>query len=527
MIRNRPFKLSRWLFVLALAVLGSSAALAQEATEAPAPPDVTLVPLADEVFMVEGLVPAGWPEVSPGLYTRSSGVGDETWIVIQSTLAQVEPVLQALAQQLRLDGALESSGEYAGQTLAWTLYSPDTATPAVDRVVQVAVANQAGRTFFVMLQSTAAEVDALRETVLLPVLDALAPLVEATAEPGSLPYSEQNVTFENGDVTLAGTLTLPAGDGPHPAVVLVTGSGPQDRDESLAPVSTLKPFRLIADALARAGIAVLRYDDRGVGQSSGIFEEATLDDFTADANAAIDYLLSRDEIDPQQIGLIGHSEGGMVASKLGAQDAGLAYIVTLAGPGVNGRDVLFLQNVKLMQVAGATQEQIDSQLVFLDESIALMDAEDWDGLETLIRDTVRLQYDQLSEAQQASIGDIDSQVDQVTAAQMQSFRAGWFASFINYDPAPDWAQVDVPVLAFYGGLDVQVDAEQNAPPLQAALEDAGNADVTVIVYPEANHLFQAARTGALQEYGALEPAFVPDLLPDLTAWLLAHVTLPE
>ena len=217
----------------------------------------------------------------------------------------------------------------------------------------------------------------------------------------------------------------------------------------------------------------------------------------------------------------------MVAARLGAQDMGLAFLVTLAGPGVNGRDVLFLQNEKLMRVAGATEEQIAGQLAFLEESITLMNAEDWDALETLIRETVIAQYDQLSAVQQAAIGDIDAQVDQVTAAQMQSFRAGWFASFINYDPEPDWAQVRVPVLAFYGGLDVQVDAEQNAPPLEAALEEAGNTDVTVIVYPEANHLFQAARTGSLQEYGALEPAFVPELLPDLTAWLLDHVTLPQ
>lgn len=506
-------------------LLATGGVLAQEATE-PASAAVAFAPLADDVFMVEGIVPQGWPEVSPGLYTRSSGVGDETWIVIQSALAQVEPVLQSLAQQLRLGGALESSGDYHSAVLDWTLYTPETASSA-DRVVQVAVAFEAGRTYLVMIQTTADEADALYEGVFLPVLDALVPLVEATPEPGSLPYHDENVTFENGDVTLAGTLTLPEGDGPHPAVILVSGSGPQDRDESLAPVTTLKPFRLIADALGRAGIAVLRYDDRGVGQSTGVFEDATLDDFSADAAAAVAYLASRGEIDAAQIGLIGHSEGGMVAARLGAQDMGLAFLVTLAGPGVNGRDVLFLQNEKLMRVAGATEEQIAGQLAFLEESIALMNAEDWDALETLIRETVIAQYDQLSAVQQAAIGDIDAQVDQVTAAQMQSFRAGWFASFINYDPEPDWAQVRVPVLAFYGGLDVQVDAEQNAPPLEAALEEAGNTDVTVIVYPEANHLFQAARTGSLQEYGALEPAFVPELLPDLTAWLLEHVTLPQ
>ena len=518
--------LSRWFLVLTLIMLGAGSVLAQEATEV-ADAEIVFAPLADDVFMLQGVVPQGWPQVSPGLYTRSSGVGDETWIVIQSAIAPVEPVLQSLAQQLRLTEAPESSGEYTSETFTWTLYTPDTATPEVDRVVRLAVANQDGLTYLVMMQTTADEAEALVESVFMPVVDALAPLAEVTPEPGSLPYSEEEVTFENGDVTLAGTLTLPEGDGPHPAVILVTGSGPQDRDESLAPVTALKPFRLIADALARAGIAVLRYDDRGVGQSTGLFEEATLDDFTADAAAGIGYLMSRDEIDAEQVGLIGHSEGGMVASRLGAQDVGLAFIVALAGPGVNGRDVLFLQNEKIMRVAGATEAQVEGQLQFLDEAIALMNAEDWDGLEALLRETIAEQYGQLTEAQQAALGDLDAQIEQVMAAQMQSFQAGWFASFINYDPTADWTQVRVPVLAFYGGLDVQVDAEQNGPALETALAEAGNEDVTVIVYPEANHLFQAAHTGSLQEYGALEAAFVPELLPDLTAWLLERVTLPD
>lgn len=524
MSRNRQLS-PYWLLVLVLVVLGSSATLAQEATETPA--DIALVPLADEVFMVEGLLPEGWPRISPGLYTRSSGIGDETWIVIQSVLAPIEPVAQSLQQQLRLTEALEPSGEHQGETLHWTLYAPDVATPGADRVVQLALANLNGRTFIAMLQSTADEADTLHETVFLPVLNSLRPLVEATPEPGSLPYSEEDVTFDNGDVTLAGTLTLPAGDGPHPAVILVSGSGPQDRDESLAPVTTLRPFRLIADALGRAGVAVLRYDDRGVGLSGGVFADSGLDEFTEDAAAGIDYLRSRDEIDPEQIGIIGHSEGALVAAKLGASDADLAFIVTLAGPGVNGMDVLLLQNQRIMEVAGATEAQIEGQLAFLEAAIALMNADDWDGLETLLRETILAQYDELTDAQRAALGDIEAQVAQVTEAQMQSFQTGWFRAFVNYDPEPDWAQVDVPVLAFFGGLDVQVDAGQNAPALEAALNEAGNDDVTVIIYPQANHLFQEARTGSLQEYGALEPAFVPDLLPDLSAWLLDHVELPD
>lgn len=514
--------LSHWLVVLVMLVCVSSAA-AQEATEAPAF-DVTLAPFRSEAFMIEGVLPQGWPEISPGLYSRSSGVGDETWLVVQSALAPVEAVIQSLQQQLRVTTPFEATGEYVGQTLDWTLYQPETSTPQFDRIVRIALAHAEGRTYLVMLQSAVAEVEALNAAVLEPVLDGLRLLVEATPEPGSLPYTEEEVTFENGDVTLAGTLTLPEGAGPHPAILLVTGSGPQDRDESLAPVSTLRPFRLIADHLAREGIAVLRYDDRGVGRSTGVFEESGLDDFVADAAAGIDYLMARAEINAAQVGILGHSEGGMVASQLGARDAGLAFIVTLAGPAVNGRDVLMLQNERIMRVAGATDEQITGQLAFLDAAIALMDAEDWDALETLLRETIVLQYGQLSPAQQAAIGDIEAQVELVTQAQMESFRAGWFASFINYDPQPDWAQVDVPVLAVYGSLDVQVDAEQNAPALEATLAEAGNEDVTIIVYPDANHLFQAARTGSLQEYGALAPAFVPELLPDVSAWLLERVT---
>lgn len=517
--------LTRVLILIMLLALGVGSIAAQEATE-PAQSDVTFAPFADELFRIEGIVPQGWPEVSPGLFSRSSGVGDETWIVVQSALTSLEAAEQAMMQQLRLPQPLVRGGEYESQAFVWTLYSPPPATAQFDRVVQLGLAHDGGRTYVVMMQSTAAEAEPLREAVLMPVLDALRPLVDAAPEAGTVPYTEAEVTFQNGDITLAGTLTLPEGDGPHPAILLVTGSGPQDRDSSLAPVSTMRPFRLIADELARAGIAVLRYDDRGVGRSTGVFDEATMSDFTADAAAGIDFLLGHDEIDAGQVGILGHSEGGMVASGLAAHvDSELAFIVLLAAPGVSGRDVLFLQNEKLLRQSGATDDQINAQRNFLDEAIELVNAEDWETLESILRTTITMQYDALPDSQRAALGNIQGQIDATTTAQMQSFRSGWFGSFVNYDPQPDWAQVTVPVLAFYGGLDIQVDAEQNAPALEAALAEAGNEDVTILRYTDANHLFQAARTGSVQEYEVLQPAFVPEMLPDLRRWLLERVTV--
>jgi pimeloyl-ACP methyl ester carboxylesterase len=500
----------RVLLVAAMLVSVGASALAQET--------ITLLPYSSEAYGIESVVPEGWHDVGRGIYARQQDANDRAVLAQQSAPASVEDVLASLVPQLGLSEAPRSIGTYQSPALDWTLYKVDV-TAGGNLSVDLALAHEGGTTSIVLLQAPADEYETLHESVFLPALDAFAPLVVAE-EP--VPYQVEDVTFTNGDVTLAGTLTLPPGPGPHPAIVLVSGSGPQDRDETLGGGIAIKPFRLLADAITRAGGAVLRYDDRGVGQSTGTFSTATTQDFASDAEAAIRYLTSRDDVDPNRIGLLGHSEGGMVAAMLGARDKDLDFIISLAGPGVNGHDVLLLQNRRLMEAEGATQAQIDDQVAFVEKLIAIID--DPKAVEALVYQHTLDQIKTLPEEERAKIGDVEQYAHAVAKEAMQQFNPVWFKPFLAYDPAPDWEKTTVPVLALFGGKDVQVDAEQNAPPMAAALLKGGNHDVEVVVLPNANHLFQAAQTGAPSEYATLPAEFTPGLIPTIVDWLDEHVT---
>lgn len=351
--------------------------------------------------------------------------------------------------------------------------------------------------------------------------DLARPVVQPTPV---LPYRAEEVSFANGDTTLAGTLTLPPGDGPHPALVLISGSGQQNRDEELAGVLGYRPFAAIADALTRQGIAVLRYDDRGVGQSTGDPSQATTEDFAADAEAAWAYLRSRPDIDPDQIGLLGHSEGAIIAAMIAARNPQVAFVISMAGPAVSGYDTLLKQVERLTLAVGGTQADADTAVEQQKAVLDLVVAEDWTALEGVVRQLIQAQVQGLPKAQQDALGDVDQFIDQQTAAQMQQLRSPWYQYFVAHDSGADWAQVKAPVLALFGGKDTQVDAEQNRPALEAALRRAGNQDVTVVVLPDANHLFQTAQTGAPQEYASLSTDFDPGFLPAISAWLLPRVT---
>lgn len=517
--------LGKWMaLALVLALIGAAAPVwAQDATAEATPEVIALIPHTEAGFGYETVVPDGWTSVGNGVFARQSSPSDGTLIAQQSAPIAANALLTAILPQLALTTAPESVGTYTGQALEWTLYAIDVNAGTVTVKVDLALAEQDGTTYLVILQTLPDEYDALHTSVFLPTLDAFAPLAPEADEP--VPYTVEDVTFENGDVTLAGTLTLPPTDGPHPVVVLVSGSGPQDRNETLGGGIAIKPFRLIADALTRAGIGVLRYDDRGVGESTGDFVAATEEDFAADATAAIDYLLTRDDINPDEIGLLGHSEGGLIAAMLGASNPDLDFIISMAGPGVSGRDVLVVQNQRLMQAEGATQEQIDAQVAFVQEMFEVLD--DPEAMEQLIYQRALEQIDSLTEEQRAALGDLEEYARTAAAQMAQQYTAGWFEGFVNYNPAPDWAQTTVPVLALFGGKDVQVDAEQNAPALEAALSEAGNADYEIVVFPNANHLFQEAGTGGLSEYTSLPGEFTPDFLPTIIDWITEHVTIAQ
>jgi fermentation-respiration switch protein FrsA (DUF1100 family) len=322
------------------------------------------------------------------------------------------------------------------------------------------------------------------------------------------PYQEEEVEFSHGDITLAGTLTLPKGEGPFPAAVLVSGSGPQDRNEE---IFQHKPFLVIADHLTRAGIAVLRYDDRGVGESGGVFSTCTSEDFKDDALAGVKFLLSHDRIDPERIGMIGHSEGGLIAPMAAVESDNLAFIILLAGPGVSGKEVLVLQ-VGLLSKAGGVA----------DEYIARIQEEQGKSIDLVLADApqeeVRAQVRKFIEAQLGGDGATaaDSAVDQALL-QMQS---PWFRFFLGFDPRPTLRQVKIPVLALNGGKDMQVDPAQNLPEIEKALKEGGNQDFTTQKFPDLNHLFQKAQSGAILEYFTLEETVHPIVLETMRDWIL-------
>jgi len=502
------------LLVLAALPLGATA---QE--------EITLEPVTIDVFGVQSVKPEGWQEVGPGVFARASSGSDVALIVQQSAPIPAGQLLQAVLPQLGLTEAPDPVGEHTSGHLTWTLYQVDVEAPVIGTIrVDVALAQGVGTSYAVMMQATAEEFDTLHQQVFLPALDAYQPISaaaepEATAE--SVPYSEESVTFPGGsaDVTLAGTLTMPAGEGPFPAVALVSGSGPQDRDETIGG-TLMKPFALLADALARAGVAVLRYDDRGTGESTGDFSAALTEDFTADAAAAISWLKTQPAINPEQVGVLGHSEGGMVAAQLGAQGAA-AFIISLAGPSVPGTDLLLQQNRRLLQSVGAPQDAIDQQVSLLERLFPLLLDGKTDEAEQVVREVAAQAYAEMDAAQQAQVGSAERFADMTVQTMLTQFTP-WMLNFLRLDPADFWAQTTVPVLALFGTLDVQVDADQNAGPLEDALAEAGNTDGTVITLPGANHLFQAAISGAVQEYSTLPPEFTPDLIPAILDWLTAQ-----
>lgn len=322
------------------------------------------------------------------------------------------------------------------------------------------------------------------------------------------PYRSEEVTFANPaapGVTLAGTLTLPQGKGPFPAAILITGSGAQDRDETLA---GHKPFAVIADHLTRNGFAVLRYDDRGTAKSTGDFSKATSADFATDANAAFAALAARKDISSSKIGFIGHSEGGMVAPIAMASNPKVAYAVLLAGPGTRLDRLMLSQQRLIGTQMGRSEADLDKAEPFMAQIFAAVakakdDAETEKAVAAILTPEAR-----------AAVGmPADAPASMLTAR----LASPWFRYFLNYNPVPNLARIKVPVLAINGSLDRQVPAAENLPAIRKAT--AANKDVTIAELPGLNHLFQTAKTGGLGEYQTIEETFAPAALDLMTAWL--------
>ncbi len=320
------------------------------------------------------------------------------------------------------------------------------------------------------------------------------------------PYRDEEVSYDNKaqGITLWATLTIPPGKGPFPAVLLIAGSGAHDRDESLL---GHRPFLVLSDYLTRKGIVVLRADKRGVGKSTGSLATATTADFATDAEAGVAYLKTRSEVDPHNIGLVGHSEGGVIAPMVAARDTDVAFIVLMAGPGVPGDQLLPEQELLLLEASGVGHEAAEKKVDKNRAMFALIEREKDDAvLEKELR--TQLAADEVPEGQAGTA------VRQLTSP--------WLRYFLSYDPATSLRKVKCPVLALDGEKDLQVPPAQNLPAIRAALEAGGNKHFEIDEMPGLNHLFQSAKTGAPGEYAEIEETMSPVAMEKIASWILKH-----
>ena len=309
-------------------------------------------------------------------------------------------------------------------------------------------------------------------------------------------YQIEEVTFVNEKEgnTLAGTLTIPEGEGPFPAMVLVSGSGQQNRDEELM---NHRPFWVIADYCARHGIAVLRYDDRGVGGSDGEVKNATSMDFSYDAEAAYDYLRNRKEINATKVGILGHSEGGVINFMVSARRPEVAFLVSLAGPSVNGIEVLKEQQAAILRASGMSEEMVqfngnaNAQMFNIIET-----SNDREEADTLLRQLLK------------GWG-YNEELTEQTVGQMAS---PWMYYFLRYDPTDAIVKTNCPALLLNGSKDLQVIASQNLPGYEKIIAEHGKTNLTLRELPDLNHLFQHCETGSPNEYFEIEETISPKVL---------------
>jgi uncharacterized protein len=357
-------------------------------------------------------------------------------------------------------------------------------------------------------------------SIILVVFITYEPNIKRPQEPQKpYPYYTEDVTFQNisARVDLAGTLTLPTTESPYPVVILISGSGAQNRNEE---ISGHKPFLIIADHLTRNGIAVLRYDDRGVGKSTGNFGEATTVDFATDVASAVAYLKTRKEINKYNIGLIGHSEGGIVAPMVASSSEDVAFIVLLASPGIELRKVLMKQQELIPRAMGASEAEIQKSIEINEKAFEMIStSDDRNALKASLAKLIEENYDVIP----AKLRPPNMTKEQVMTMQSESLSSPWFQNLLNYNPVPTLGKVTCPVLALNGEKDIQVTPKENLTGISDALINGGNTNVTVKELAGLNHLFQNCETGSLTEYGTIEETFSPLALKIISEWILNQV----
>ncbi|HEY1422915.1 MAG TPA: alpha/beta fold hydrolase [Candidatus Acidoferrum sp.] len=326
------------------------------------------------------------------------------------------------------------------------------------------------------------------------------------------PYKEEEVSLpvSGGNAALSGTLTIPQGAGPFPAAVLIGGSGPTDRDETIA---GHKPFLVLADLLTRKGVMVLRYDKRGIAQSTGDYGAGTIDDFAKDAQVALQYLKSRKEVDAKRLGVIGHSEGGILAALAATRSNDVNWLVLLASPATSGEKTLLRQSELIARTGGLREEQITQSLEFDRKAYAAVREE---------KNTAALTKRLSTLVDQSGLG--ATMPPAALQAQIRTMTSPWFQQFLDYDPAPSYEKIKCPVLALNGTRDLQVDSAENVPLLREAFEASGNKDVTIVEVDGVNHLFQTAQSGSPALYGAIEETMSPEVQTAIANWVSQHTS---
>lgn len=332
-------------------------------------------------------------------------------------------------------------------------------------------------------------------------------------------YVSEEISFKNEKAgnTLSGTLTLPKKEGNFPAVILVSGSGAQNRDEELL---GHKPFLVLADYLTKNGIAVLRYDDRGVGKSTGDFENSTTKDFATDTEAAFQYLKTRKDINKTKIGIIGHSEGGIIAPMVAAKNPDVAFIVLMAGVAIPGDELMMLQNYMIGKVNGMPEEELTK--------LGNINRQTYDIIKketdlTVMRNKLQESFNSEMKPLLISKGIPQADVTQYLDAQANELASPWYSNFIKHNPATDLEKVKCPMLALNGSKDLQVASMANLEAVKRAGEKSGNKKVTIKELKGLNHLFQESDTGSPADYNTIEQTISPIALNEISAWITKQV----
>lgn len=331
-------------------------------------------------------------------------------------------------------------------------------------------------------------------------------LGRAGAANAARPYHEEEVAYDNarGGVHLEGTLALPEGKGPHPAVLLITGMGPQDRDETIGP---LKPFATVADALARAGVASLRMDDRGTGKSTGNWLQASYEGYGDDVRCGLAYLKGRPEIDTHRIGLLGHSEGGVIATLVASQAPEVAFVILLAAPCIPDEEQVLKTNELMLRRAKVPDEQI---------------AKDLEGVKALCQTLRSTANPEELRKKLLEIVSRKPQSAEETQQEVDMYCTPWAKDYMTFDVQPCLRALKVPVLGLWGSKDGLVPPSENAQGLRTCLAAKNNPDNLVRILPDMNHLFQKCQTDDTAEFFKIQGCMDPEVLKIITDWIGQH-----